>query len=134
MFGVGLILSGMSDPSKVIGFLDITGNWDPSLAFVLGGAVAVGLLVFPFAIKRQQSLLGEVMHLPTSTQIDRRLVIGSITFGVGWGLAGYCPGPALASLAYGGFKPLIFFIAMLVGMGFFEMLENRKAKTVQVSV
>lgn len=134
MFGVGLILSGMSDPSKVIGFLDITGNWDPSLAFVLGGAVAVGLLVFPFAIKRQQSLLGEVMHLPTSTQIDRRLVIGSITFGVGWGLAGYCPGPALASLAYGGFKPLIFFIAMLVGMGFFEMLENRKAKTGQVSV
>jgi len=101
---------------------------------VLGGAVAVGLLVFPFAIKRQQSLLGEVMHLPTSTQIDRRLVMGSITFGVGWGLAGYCPGPALASLAYGGFKPLIFFIAMLVGMGFFEMLENRKAKTGQVSV
>ena len=134
IFGVGLILSGMNDPSKVIGFLDITGNWDPSLAFVLGGAVAVGLLVFPFAIKRQQSLLGEVMHLPTSTQIDRRLVIGSITFGVGWGLAGYCPGPALASLAYGGFKPLIFFIAMLVGMGFFEMLENRKAKTGQVSV
>ena len=134
IFGVGLILSGMNDPSKVIGFLDITGNWDPSLAFVLGGAVSVGLLVFPFAIKRQQSLLGEVMHLPTSTQIDRRLIIGSITFGVGWGLAGYCPGPALASLAYGGLKPLLFVIAMLVGMGLFEMLEHRKAKTPQVSV
>ena len=134
LFGVGLILSGMSDPSKVIGFLDITGNWDPSLAFVLGGAVAVGLLVFPFATKRQQSLLGEVMHLPTATQIDRRLVIGSITFGVGWGLAGYCPGPALASLAYGGLKPLTFVIAMLGGMGLFEMLEHRKAKTPQVSV
>ena len=134
IFGVGLILSGMNDPSKVIGFLDITGNWDPSLAFVLGGAVAVGLFVFPFATKRHQSLLGEVMHLPTSTQIDRRLIIGSITFGVGWGLAGYCPGPALASLAYGGLKPLLFVIAMLVGMGLFEMLEHRKAKTPQVSV
>ena len=134
IFGVGLILSGMSDPSKVIGFLDITGNWDPSLAFVLGGAVSVGLLVFPFATKRQQSLLGEVMHLPTATQIDRRLVLGSITFGVGWGLAGYCPGPALASLAYGGLKPLIFVIAMLVGMGLFEMFEHKKAKTGQVSV
>ena len=134
IFGVGLILSGMNDPSKVIGFLDITGNWDPSRAFVLGGALSVGLLVFPFATKRQQSLLGEVMHLPTSTQIDRRLIIGSITFGVGWGLAGYCPGPALASLAYGGLKPLLFVIAMLVGMGLFEMLEHRKAKTPQVSV
>ena len=134
LFGVGLILSGMSEPSKVIGFLDITGNWDPSLAFVLGGAVAVGLLVFPFATKRQQSLLGEVMHLPTATQIDRRLVIGSITFGIGWGLAGYCPGPALASLAYGGLKPLLFVIAMLGVMGLFEMLEDRKAKTPQVSV
>ena len=134
IFGVGLILSGMNDPSKVIGFLDITGNWDPSLAFVLGGAVTVGLLVFPFATKQHQSLLGEVMLLPTATQIDRRLVLGSITFGVGWGLAGYCPGPALASLAYGGFKPLIFVIAMLVGMGLFEMLEHRKAKIRQVSV
>ena len=134
IFGVGLILSGMSDPSKVIGFLDITGNWDPSLAFVLGGAVSVGLLVFPFATKRRQPLLGEVMHLPIATQIDRRLVIGSITFGIGWGLAGYCPGPALASLAYGGLKPLLFVIAMLGGMGLFEMLEHRKAKTPQVSV
>lgn len=134
LFGVGLILSGMNDPSKVIGFLDITGNWDPSLAFVLGGAVSVGLLVFPFASKRTQSLLGEVMHMPLATQIDRRLVLGSITFGVGWGLAGYCPGPALVSLGYGGLKPLIFVIAMLVGMGLFEMLEHKKAKTGQVSV
>ena len=134
LFGFGLILSGMSEPSKVIGFLNITGNWDPSLAFVLGGAVSVGLLVFPFATKRRQSLLGEVMHLPIATQIDRRLVIGSITFGIGWGLAGYCPGPALASLAYGGLKPLLFVIAMLGGMGLFEMLEHRKAKTPQVSV
>lgn len=130
LFGIGLILSGMSDPSKVLGFLDITGSWDPSLAFVLGGAVLVGLLVFPFASKRPKSILGEVMQLPTATQIDCRLVLGGITFGVGWGLAGYCPGPALASLAQGGPKPLIFVVAMLLGMGLFEVLERMKAKTV----
>lgn len=134
IFGVGLILSGMSDPSKVIGFLDITGDWDPSLVFVLGGAVAVGLLTFPFASKRQQSLLGEVMHLPAATQIDRRLILGSITFGVGWGLAGYCPGPALASLALGGLKPFMFVVAMLAGMGLFEALEQRKTKTTKAGV
>ena len=134
LFGIGLILSGMSDPSKVIGFLDITGSWDPSLAFVVGGAVLVGLLAFPFAINRSKSVLGEVMHLPTATKIDRRLVIGSVTFGVGWGLAGYCPGPALASLTQGGFKPLIFVVAMLLGMALFEVLERVKAKTVPVSV
>lgn len=134
IFGVGLILSGMSDPSKVLGFLDITGKWDPSLAFVLGGAVSVGLLVFPFASKRPQSLLGEVMHLPTATQIDRRLILGNITFGVGWGLAGYCPGPALVSLALGGLKPIIFVVAMLAGMGLFEAFEQRKAKTTKAGV
>ena len=134
IFGVGLILSGMNDPSKVIGFLDITGDWDPSLVFVLGGAVAVGLLTFPFASKRQQSLLGEVMHLPAATQIDRRLILGSITFGVGWGLAGYCPGPALASLALGGLKPFMFVVAMLAGMGLFEALEQRKTKTTKAGV
>lgn len=130
LFGIGLILSGMSDPSKVIGFLDITGSWDPSLAFVLCGAVLIGLLVFPFASKRSTSILGEVMHLPTATQIDRRLVLGSVTFGVGWGLAGYCPGPAFASLAQGGLKPMLFVGAMLLGMGLFEVLERMKAKTV----
>ena len=134
IFGVGLILSGMSDPSKVIGFLDITGNWDPSLALVLGGAVSVGLLIFPFASKRPHSLLGEVMHLPKATQIDHRIVLGSITFGVGWGLAGYCPGPALASLTQGGTKPLLFVVAVLGGMWLFEVLERRKVKSAQASV
>ena len=128
LFGVGLILSGMSDPSKVLGFLDLAGSWDPSLAFVMVGAVLVGSLVFPFASKRTQSILGEAMRLPTATQIDRRLVLGGLTFGVGWGLAGYCPGPALASLAQGGMKPLLFFIAMLVGMVLFEVLEHRKTR------
>lgn len=128
LFGLGLILSGMSDPAKVLCFLDLAGNWYPSLAFVMGGAVVVGALVFPFAAKRPRSILGDAMRLPTATQIDRRLVLGGLAFGVGWGLAGYCPGPALASLAQGGAKPLLFFIAMLVGMALFELLERAKAK------
>ena len=99
LFGVGLILSGMSDPSKVLGFLDLAGSWDPSLAFVMSGAVLVGSLMFPFASKRTQSILGEAMRLPTATQIDRRLVLGGLTFGVGWGLAGWLlpwPGAGIA--------------------------------------
>ena len=134
LFGLGLILSGMSNPSKVLGFLDLAGSWDPSLAFVMGGAVLVGSAVFPFASKRKQSILGEAMRLPTATQIDRRLMLGGLTFGIGWGLAGYCPGPALASLAQGGIKPLVFVVAMLVGMGLFEVLERRKAKNAQAAV
>ena len=133
-FGLGLILSGMSDPSKVLGFLDLAGNWDPSLAFVMGGAVVVGLLMFPFVTKRPESILGDPMRVPTATQIDRRLVFGGLTFGVGWGLAGYCPGPALVSLAQGGIKTVLFLIAMLVGMAVFELLERTKAKTVLPAV
>ena len=127
VFGLGLIISGMADPSKVLGFLDLAGNWDPSLAFVMGGALLVGSLAFPFAVKRPQSLLGEAMRLPTATKIDRRLVLGRLTFGVGWGLAGYCPGPALVSLSQGGAKPLLFFFAMIVGMLIFELLERVSA-------
>lgn len=134
LFGIGLILSGMSDPAKVLGFLDLAGNWDPSLAFVMGGAIIIGSLMFPFATKRPKSLLGDAMRLPTATQIDRRLVLGGLTFGVGWGLAGYCPGPALVSLVQGGIKPVLFFIAMLVGMAVFEVLERTKAKVVLPAV
>ena len=130
LFGLGLILSGMTDPSKVLGFLDLAGNWDPSLAFVMGGALLVGSLVFPFVTERPKSILGDSMRLRTATQIDRRLVLGSLTFGVGWGLAGYCPGPALASLAQGGIKPLLFFAAMLAGMALFEVLEQMKNRPV----
>jgi uncharacterized membrane protein YedE/YeeE len=128
VFGLGLIVSGMTDPSKVIGFLDIFGNWNPSLAFVMGGAVAVGLIAFPFAEKRSTALLGGPVRLPTSSKIDRRLVLGGLAFGTGWGLAGYCPGPALASLlAFGeaGGKAWLFFAAMLAGMGLFEILERQ---------
>lgn len=124
LFGLGLIVSGMSDPSKVLGFLDLAGNWDPSLALVMGGAVAIGSLGFPFAVKRQNSILGEPIRLPTATTIDRRLVLGGLTFGVGWGLAGYCPGPALASLVHGGAKPWVFILAMLGGMALFEVIER----------
>ncbi|MBQ5938938.1 MULTISPECIES: DUF6691 family protein [unclassified Massilia] len=124
VFGIGLIVSGMTDPSKVLGFLDLAGNWDPSLAFVMGGAILVGLLAFRVAGRRERSLLGEAMRLPSATRIDRRLVLGSLAFGAGWGLAGYCPGPALASLASGSAKPLVFTAAMVAGMGVFELLER----------
>lgn len=127
LFGVGLIISGMSDPAKVLGFLDLAGRWDPSLAFVMAGAVMVGLVTFPFAANMPKSLLGHPLRLPTVTEIDRRLVLGGVTFGVGWGLAGFCPGPALAALAYGGMKPLLFSVAMLGGMAIFAMLEKARA-------
>lgn len=124
VFGIGLIVSGMTDPSKVIGFLDLAGAWDPSLAFVMGGAILVGAIAFRVAGRRETSLLGEVMRLPKASQIDRRLVLGGLAFGAGWGLAGYCPGPALASLAVGGIKPLVFVGAMVAGMALFEVLER----------
>jgi uncharacterized membrane protein YedE/YeeE len=124
LFGIGLIVAGMTNPAKVQGFLDLAGNWDPSLAFVMGGAILVGLLAFRFAGKRERSLLGAAMRLPSATHIDRRLVLGGLAFGVGWGLAGFCPGPALASLAFGGVKAWIFSGAMLAGMIVFEVLER----------
>jgi uncharacterized membrane protein YedE/YeeE len=125
VFGIGLIMAGMTDPSKVQGFLDLAGNWDPSLAFVMGGAILVGLVAFRLAGKRERSLLGEAMRLPTATRIDRRLVLGGAAFGAGWGLGGFCPGPALASLATGDHKVLVFTGAMLAGMFAFDVLERR---------
>ncbi|MBB6131893.1 hypothetical protein HD842_000004 [Massilia aurea] len=127
VFGIGLIVSGMTNPAKVLGFLDLAGRWDPSLALVMAGAILVALPAFRIAAKRRQSLLGEPMYLPTATRIDRRLVLGSLAFGAGWGLAGFCPGPALASLATGAVQPLIFCAAMLAGMGIFELLERRRS-------
>jgi len=128
MFGIGLIVAGMTDPSKVIGFLDLAGRWDPSLGFVMGGAILVGLIAFRLAAGRERSLLGAAMRLPTASGIDRRLVLGGLAFGAGWGLAGYCPGPALASLVGGGPKPLILASAMIVGMVIFELLEHLPAR------
>jgi uncharacterized membrane protein YedE/YeeE len=127
VFGLGLIVSGMADPAKVLGFLDLAGRWDPSLALVMAGAIAVGLVGFSVARRRTVSLLGLDMKLPTSRQIDRRLVGGSVLFGIGWGMAGFCPGPALVALGMGEWKAVAFVVAMLVGMGLFDLLEQRKA-------
>jgi uncharacterized membrane protein YedE/YeeE len=127
VFGIGLIVAGMTNPAKVLGFLDLAGRWDPSLALVMAGAILVALPAFRVAARRRQSLLGEPMRLPTATRIDRRLVLGSLAFGAGWGLAGFCPGPALASLTTGAVQPLIFCAAMLAGMGIFELLERRRS-------
>ena len=126
VFGLGLIVSGMVDPAKVLGFLDLAGRWDPSLALVMVGAVGVGLIAFSVARRRTRSLLGAEIRLPSARQIDRRLVIGSLTFGVGWGIAGFCPGPALVALGMGQFKALVFVAFMLAGMGLFEWLERRR--------
>ena len=128
LFGTGLIVSGMANPAKVLGFLDLAGRWDPSLAFVMAGAVLLGLAGFHVALRRERALLGDPMRLPAATAIDRRLVLGGLAFGVGWGLAGYCPGPALASLATGGAKPLIFSAAMVAGMLLFEILERVQSR------
>lgn len=124
LFGLGLILSGMTDPGKVQGFLDLFGNWDPSLAFVMGGAIAVGFFAYALAKQRTRSFLGGAMYLPKATSIDKRLVIGSLTFGAGWGLAGFCPGPGLVSMASGEVKGLVFVAAMVAGMAVFEWLER----------
>ena len=125
LFGLGLLLSGMTDPGKVLGFLDVFGLWDPSLALVMGGAIAVGLFAFALAKKRTQNFLGGAMRLPGSHDIDRRLVIGAALFGAGWGLAGFCPGPALVSLAAGQPKAAVFVVSMLVGMALFEAMQRR---------
>ena len=127
-FGLGLILSGMANPAKVLGFLDLAGLWNPSLAFVMGGAIGVGVIAFAIAHKRSTSLLGLPMHLPTSREIDKRLIFGGLAFGIGWGLAGICPGPALVLLGTGSVKGLVFVFAMLVGMGIFEYLEIRRLR------
>lgn len=126
VFGLGLIVSGMANPAKVLGFLDLTGRWDPSLAFVMAGAIAVAMVAFALARKRTSSILGAEIRLPSKRSIDRRLVGGSLLFGVGWGIAGFCPGPALVSLGMGQIKGLVFVAAMLAGMGVFELLERRK--------
>ena len=124
MFGVGLMASGMTDPGKVIGFLDLFGAWDPSLALVMGGAVVVGFFAFALAKKRTTTFLGGALRFPTSTQMDKPLVIGSLLFGAGWGLGGFCPGPALVSMADGQSKAVLFVAAMLVGMLGFELMDR----------
>ncbi len=126
VFGIGLIIAGMANPAKVLGFLDLAGAWDPSLMLVMAGAIAVGSAAFALARRRRTSLLDEPMQLPTYRHLDHRLIGGSLLFGIGWGLAGICPGPALVLAGAGVAKGLVFLAAMLVGMGMFEWLERRK--------
>ena len=129
LFGLGLILSGMTDPGKVLGFLDISGMWDPSLALVMAGAIAVGFFAFAIAKKRTVNFLGGALQLPKSNQIDKPLVIGAMLFGAGWGLAGFCPGPGLVSLASGNLKGAVFVALMLVGMQLFELFNRTVSKS-----
>jgi len=126
VFGFGLILSGMANPAKVLSFLDLAGRWDPSLALVMAGAIGVGFIAFAVARTRSRSFLGAEMKLPTARHIDGRLVVGGLLFGIGWGVAGFCPGPALVALGMGESKAVVFVAAMLAGMGVFELLERRK--------
>lgn len=125
IFGLGLMLSGMTDPGKVLGFLDLAGLWDPSLALVMGGAIAVGVIAFSLAKRRRLSFFGIDLGLPTQEHITKRLVVGSLLFGAGWGLAGFCPGPALVSMAAGQSKAALFVVFMLIGMAIFEVAERR---------
>ena len=133
VFGLGLIVSGMANPAKVQGFLDLAGRWDPSLALVMAGAIAVGATAFSLANKRTVSFIGAEMKLQTARHIDRRLVVGSALFGIGWGLAGFCPGPGLVALGMGEAKAVVFVAAMLAGMAVFELLERHKKKGVLVA-
>ena len=129
-FGVGLAVAGMTDPVKVLNFLDITGAWDPSLMLVLGGAVVLTFVGYRWILKRQQPVLAEVFSLPKRRDIDRQLVMGAVFFGLGWGIAGYCPGPALAALGMGNTEAYWFVPAMLVGMfsrRWIERVQLRRA-------
>ena len=128
VFGIGLIVSGMANPAEVLGFLDLAGPWDPSLALVMAGAIAVGLPAFALAKRRKTSVLGTPLDLPSNTAIDRRLLGGSLLFGVGWGLAGFCPGPALVALGMKEHKALVFVIAMLAGMALYELFEHWRTR------
>ena len=129
VFGLGLILSGMANPAKVLAFLDLAGRWDPSLALVMAGAIAVALPAFAWAKRRKTSMLGTPLSLPASTTIDARLVGGGLLFGVGWGLAGFCPGPAIVALGAGYGKAGAFIVAMLMGMAAVDLIERKRVRS-----
>lgn len=131
IFGVGLLLSGMGNPAKVLGFLDLAGKWNPSLALVMAGAIAVASVGFSMAKNRTFSLLKLPMQLPTEWRIDRRLILGSALFGIGWGLAGICPGPALVLLGTGSSKGAMFVLSMIAGMAIFEFVVQSSSTSKQ---
>ena len=126
-FGLGLILAGMTDPGKVLGFLDLAGDWDPSLAFVMGGAIGVAFFAFMAARRRHLALLGCDIRLPGNEGVDRRLVTGSLVFGLGWGLAGFCPGPALVAAGAGHWQAWLFLASMVAGMALHDLRAPQPA-------
>lgn len=126
IFGIGLLAAGMANPAKVLAFLDLGGAWDPSLALVMAAAIGVAFLPFSWARTQRVSVLGAPMQLPGKRELDRRLVGGSLLFGIGWGIAGICPGPAVALLLTGRWQALLFTLAMLAGMLIFAALERRR--------
>ncbi|EOG9061802.1 DUF6691 family protein [Vibrio fluvialis] len=134
LFGLGMVISGMADPAKVLGFLDVAGDWDPSLMFVMGGALMVFMPAYFFLIKpKSKPVIAEKFCLATNQSLDSRLISGAAIFGIGWGLAGICPGPALSSLALGNPGVWIFFASMMVGLGTTNLLicvkNNRESQT-----
>ncbi|PNM40266.1 transporter [Vibrio cholerae] len=137
LFGLGMVVSGMADPAKVIGFLDVAGTWAPSLMFVMGGALAIFMPAYFFLIKpKAKPVNAEVFCLANNTKIDRRLISGSVIFGLGWGLVGICPGPVVSSLALGNLGAWVFFPAMMVGLGATNLLiciRNRKESQTQTA-
>ncbi|TPG83729.1 DUF6691 family protein [Pseudomonas mandelii] len=126
IFGLGLLLAGMANPAKVLAFLDLAGAWDPSLALVMGGAIAVAVIPLNWARKKKLSLLGARMQIPMNRELDPRLIGGSLVFGVGWGVAGICPGPAVVLLLTAHWQIIVFVLAMLAGMYLFSVLESRR--------
>ena len=126
IFGLGLLLGGMANPAKVLAFLDLAGAWDPSLALVMGAAIAVALLPFAWARRQSHSLLGAPMQLPPKRALDRRLIAGGLLFGIGWGIAGICPGPGLVLLLSGHWQASVFVAAMIAGMLLFNLLERQR--------
>ena len=126
VFGLGIILSGMVNPAIVLAFLDITGRWDASLIGVMAGAIAVSSIAFAIAKKQEKSYLGGYIQIPSVTKIDTRLILGGIVFGIGWGIAGICPGPALVLVGSGSLEAIIFLGAMLLGMGIFEAVQQKR--------
>ena len=125
LFGIGLCISRMADPDKVINFLDFTGDWDPSLALVMGGALLVSIISFRFVLKRQHPLFSTKFYLPTKTEIDSKLVVGSLLFGAGWGMIGYCPGPAVTATGFLFVQPMIVVACMIIGMKTHQFISNK---------
>lgn len=126
LFGLGLIVSQMVNPAKVLAFLDVFGSWDPSLAFVMGGAVIVTFIGYRLVWQRSAPLLEAQFQLPTRSDLDKKLLSGAALFGIGWGLAGYCPGPAITGLGLGASQTFLFFVAMLIGMGAYEWFGRER--------